>query len=197
MIGIIDYGAGNMDSVLKALDHLGLEARTVVSPEGMGGIDRLIIPGVGSYGSALDRIEERGLRAPIEEWLREGRPLLGICLGMQLLYEGSEETPGRAGFGYFRGTCRRMLSRKVPHMGWNEAALLRPDPLFEGVGGKRFYFVHGYAAYGRGDDVLAVSGHDGEFVAACGRGGVRGVQFHPEKSGPDGLRLLGNWAASC
>lgn len=198
MIGIIDYGAGNLDSVLKALGRLGFEAGTVASPDGMTGVDKLIIPGVGSFGAALDRIMERGLEVPIMDWITDDRPLLGICLGMQLLFEGSEESPDRAGFGFFRGTCRRLLARKVPHMGWNDVEILRPDPLFEDVeNGERFYFIHGYAAFGRGNDALAMSDYDGGFIAAAGRNNVRGVQFHPEKSGPAGLRLLMNWGTKC
>lgn len=199
MIGIVDYGAGNLKSVRKAFAFLGFESAVLESPAGLVGADRLVLPGVGSFGFAMDRLRESGLAVALDGWIRSGRPLLGICLGMQLLTGGSEESPGVPGFGVFGGTCRRYAAGRVPQIGWNSLSPRRPDPLLSGVeDGANFYFANSfYPGPEAGADTLAVSDYHGEFPAVLGRGNIRGTQFHPEKSGRPGLRLLKNWVESC
>jgi len=197
MIGIVDYGAGNLRSVGKALAFLGFESVILDSPDGFAAIDRLVLPGVGSFGYAMDRIRERGLFEPVAAWAAAGRPLFGICLGLQLLSEGSDETPGTPGFGIFEGVCRKFASAKVPQIGWNSFRIRREDPLFAGIrDGEYFYYANSFYLPS-GPGVLAVSDYGIEFPAALERGNVRGTQFHPEKSGPAGLRLLENWVKTC
>ncbi len=197
MIGIVDYGAGNLRSVRKAFAFLGRDAVILDSPEGFSAVDRVVLPGVGSFGYAMDKLRERGLIEGIGTWVASGRPLFGICLGLQLLAKGSDESPGVDGFGFFEGVCRRFPGEKVPQIGWNSVRVLRQDPLFAGIGdGEYFYYANSF--YPPADpDVLAVSDYGIEFAAALGKANVRGAQFHPEKSGPAGLRLLENWAGSC
>ncbi len=197
MIGIVDYGAGNLRSVRKAFAFLGQEAVILDSPEGFAAVDRVVLPGVGSFGYAMDRLRERRLYECIGAWAASGRPLFGICLGLQLLTEGSEESPGVAGFGFFKGVCGRFPGEKVPQIGWNSVRVLRRDPLFAGIrDGEFFYYANSF--YPPVDAAVpAVSDYGIEFAAALGTGNIRGVQFHPEKSGPAGLRLLANWVSSC
>jgi glutamine amidotransferase len=202
MIGIVDYGAGNLKSVRKAFDFLGFESRLVDGAGGLEGIDKLVLPGVGAFGAAARRLRAGGLFDPLKEWLEAGRPFLGICLGLQLLFETSEESPGEPGFALFRGSCRKLRERKVPQIGWNTVtardagdgpALLRGLPAEP-----YFYFVHSYCAAPE-DDRLVVGRTDygGPYPSIAGRGRVWGVQFHPEKSGGLGLRLLENWVREC
>ncbi len=197
MIGIVDYGAGNLRSVRKAFAFLGKDAVILDSPEGFAAVDRVVLPGVGSFGYAMDRLRERRLFECIGEWGASGRPLFGICLGLQLLAETSDESPGVTGFGFFKGVCRRLPGKKVPQIGWNSVRVLGQDPLLAGIrDGEFFYYANSfYPPAGAG--VLAVSDYGIEFAAALGKDNVSGVQFHPEKSGPAGLRLLANWAGSC
>jgi len=201
MIGIVDYGAGNLRSVRKALQFLGFEAAVIAGPENLANADRLILPGVGSFGYAMEQIRARRLFEPLKEWLESGRPLMGICLGLQLLTEGSQESPGAAGFAVFKGNCRRFLARRVPQIGWNSLKILRADGLFSGIReGEFFYFANSYYPAPVDEDVecvLAVSEHGVEFPVSLRKGNVRGVQFHPEKSGPAGLRLIENWVERC
>lgn len=201
MIGIVDYGAGNLGSVRKALQFLGFEATVIAGPEGLSDADRLILPGVGSFGYAMDQIRTRRLFEPLRHWLESGCPVLGICLGLQLLTESSQESPGAAGFSVFKGNCRKFLSGKVPQIGWNSLKIRRVDGLFSGIGeGEFFYFANSYYPAPDNEDtecVLAVSDHGVEFPVSFRKGDVRGVQFHPEKSGPAGLRLIENWVKRC
>ena len=202
MIGIVDYGAGNLRSVRKAFDFLGFESRLVDGAGGLEGIDRLVLPGVGAFGAAARRLRAGGLFGPVEKWLEAGRPFLGICLGLQLLFETSEESPGEPGLAVFRGGCRRLREKKVPQIGWNTVtpgaaaggtALLRSLPAEP-----YFYFVHSYSVAPE-DDSLVVGRTDygGPYPSIAGRGRVWGVQFHPEKSGELGLGLLRNWVREC
>lgn len=189
MITIVDYGMGNLRSVRRALEHLGAEARVTAEPDAIRGATKVILPGVGAFGEAVRRIDMLGLRAPILDHVGRGFPLLGICLGMQLLFADSEESPGFEGLGLFPGTVRRFRgSLPVPHIGWNDARPARPSLLFEDQGGC-YYFVHSY--YAECDAATTATTSYGEtFASAVEHGNVMGVQFHPEKSQHDGLALL-------
>lgn len=145
MIGIIDYGAGNLKSVRKAFDFLHAPNSVVRTAAECRGMERLVLPGVGAFGAAVGQLQERGLFSPLREWLAADRPFLGICLGMQLLLEGSEESPDAKGFGVFHGQCLRFEHGKVPQIGWNELRLTLPHPLFADIAdGTFFYFIHGF-----------------------------------------------------
>ena len=199
MIGIVDYGVGNLGSILNMHRKLRLAAQTVSDPAALAAADRLILPGIGAFDACVTRLRGSGLEPALREAVGRGVPLLGICVGMQMLTDGSEEgslpglnlVPART-VRFQPGTT----DLKVPHMGWNEVYWNASDPLVEGLEqGARFYFVHSY--YVACDDPAhqlgtAHYGHD--FAAAIRRGHVYGVQFHPEKSHRFGLRLLGNFA---
>lgn len=199
MIGLIDYGAGNLKSVVKALVYLGEDAGIIKYPSDLARVDKLILPGVGSFGPAMQYFEHGGWLDPVVEWINNGRPFLGICLGMQLLFDGSEESPGTKGLSVFPGKCRKFQAAKVPQIGWNNISFKKDDPLFFDVpDGEYFYFVHGYhLETGCREVVLAAAEYGLEYPAVIGRGRVYGVQFHPEKSGPAGLKLLNNWRRLC
>ncbi|MGQ9800619.1 MAG: imidazole glycerol phosphate synthase subunit HisH [Candidatus Saccharicenans sp.] len=198
MIGIVDYGAGNLNSVIKAFVYLKLKARVVTSPEDMDGLEKLVIPGVGSFGAALYEMRKRNLYRSVVRWIREDKPLLGICLGFQLLFEKSEETPAETGFSFFKGHCQKIRADKVPHTGWNTVRVVREDQIFEGLNqAEFFYFVHSYAVYSTEEEVLGLTEYGNDFVSVIKSGRIYGVQFHPEKSGETGLRLLWNWWALC
>ena len=199
MIGIIDYGGGNLRSVKKAFDFLGAQSELLVSPVDFKNIECLVLPGVGSFGYAMKRIREKGLYEPIKGWLQSNRPFLGICLGLQLLFESSEESPGINGLGVFKGTCKRFNARKVPQIGWNDILIKKHHSILEGFSsGEYFYFVHGY--YVVPDDnsiVLAQTEYDINYTSIAEKGNILGIQFHPEKSGEAGLKLLKNWVEQC
>lgn len=199
-LAIIDYGSGNLRSVEKALQHAGAEVIRCESPERLETCSAIVLPGVGSFGDCARSLEERGLAAPLREWLAADRPYLGICLGYQILFETSEESPEARGLAHWSGKVVRFPERKdlkVPHMGWNSLKPVGHDPIFDGLSDPAFvYFVHSY--YPDPSDhglVTARSTHGIPFAAACRRGNVRGVQFHPEKSQATGLRMLENFIA--
>ncbi|HEV7605570.1 MAG TPA: imidazole glycerol phosphate synthase subunit HisH [Candidatus Limnocylindrales bacterium] len=200
-IGVVDYGAGNLVSIDQALTAVGAEVQLVREPEALRGIDALIVPGVGAARPAMDRLQSHGLVEPIRAWLAADRPFLGICLGLQLLFETSEED-GAETLGVLPGrTVAIADAPTLPHIGWNQVERTRSHPLFEGIEPAiDFYFVHSYAGAprqgpdGATDDlVLATTEHGGRFTSAVARGSMLGVQFHPERSGRDGLRLLANF----
>ncbi len=199
MIGLIDYGAGNLKSVVQAFVYLGEDIRVMDTPGDFNKVRKLILPGVGSFGPAMTNIQKGGWLEPVLEWLRSGRPFLGICLGMQLLFEASRESPQARGFSVFPGHCRRFQAAKVPQTGWNNVTFKQNNPVFTGIAdGEYFYFIHGYyVAACRPDMVLATADYNLEYPAAVSRGRVYGVQFHPEKSGRAGLKLLDNWRRLC
>jgi len=199
MIGIVDYEAGNLNSVQKAFDFLEKESKILKSPEGWGNIQHLVLPGVGSFGFAMQRIQEKKLKKPLIEWIESGRPFLGICLGFQLLFESSEEFPGIEGLSIFKGTCRRFTGKKVPQIGWNDIHVARSVEWIQEIGnGEFFYFNHSYYVVAEEEEVVvATSCYNVEFTCIAGKGKVYGVQFHPEKSGRTGLKLLQNWAERC
>ena len=198
MIGILDYGVGNLKSIGNALHFLNLKHTLVAKPEDLDVCRALILPGVGSFGYAVGQLQEKGLRVPLEDWLKSGRPLLGICLGLQLLMDSSQESPGAAGLGVFKGSCRKFSRGKVPHIGWNRLSLRRPDNLLAGIQDKEFfYFAHSYYPEPEtveDQKVVAVSHYGREFAAVLREGRACGVQFHPEKSGLAGLLVFKNWS---
>jgi glutamine amidotransferase len=199
MIAIIDYGAGNLRSVQKAFDHLGFHSQVVRSRAELKGAERVVLPGVGAFGRAMEKLKGSGLFDSVEEWLRSGAPFLGICLGMQLLFEGSSESPGVEGFGVFDGTCLPFEEGKVPQIGWNQINLLGGSRLLHGIDdGSFFYFLHGYYVDPRETEtVTATTQYGVRYASVIERENVAAVQFHPEKSGELGLRLLKNWVESC
>jgi glutamine amidotransferase len=191
---VIDYGVGNLFSMSNALRKAGLGVMIVEEPMGLKGSEAVVLPGVGAFGAAAANLEP--FREALEEAVEGGTPLLGSCLGMQLLFERSEESPGD-GLGLLPGEVKRFTGDvKTPHMGWNTVEPLRDSPLLEGVEpGSYFYFVHSYYPEPADPrDTLASTCYGGEFASIVERGTVYGTQFHPEKSGKTGARLLANFA---
>ncbi len=199
-IGLIDYGMGNRRSVFKALEHVGVEVVQSEDPAVLETTDGLVLPGVGAFAQAMGNLRERDLVEPIVGWAREGRPLLGVCLGMQLLFDSSTELGGDDGLGLLAGDVRQLTGApKLPHIGWNLVEWAQASPLVDGLGdGAAFYHVHSLCVHPSGDDVVLGYGAYGErFVTAVASGNVYGVQFHPEKSSSAGLRLLENFTRIC
>jgi imidazole glycerol phosphate synthase glutamine amidotransferase subunit len=199
-VALIDYGAGNLRSVANALQALGVEPRISGGPADMADATHLILPGVGSFGDCMAELATRGLIGPIREWVLAGRPYLGICLGYQVLFEDSEESPGLPGLGLVRGTVRRFADRpglKIPHMGWNSVVPRRPETgTWAGLGKQPyFYYVHSYFPVPADDAVVAAdTDYAGQgFAAAIEQGRLLACQFHPEKSQDAGQRLLRNF----
>jgi imidazole glycerol-phosphate synthase subunit HisH len=194
-VAVLDYGVGNLHSATKALDRAGADVRVVPTVEQAAGAAGLVVPGVGAYGACLSGLASAGGAAAVAGWLEGGRPLLGICVGMQLLFEASEEGPVGDGVGVVPGKIRRLTGPvKIPHIGWDEVAVRPGSRLFAGLGDRtRFYFVHSYAPEPDGDAVAAVCDYGGRFAAAVEHGNLFGTQFHPEKSGRAGLALLANF----
>ncbi len=205
MIAIVDYGMGNLRSVQKAFERVGAEARVVSSPEGMAGAHGVVLPGVGAFAQAMDNLRAAGWVEPIVAACSSGRPFIGICLGMQLLFESSDEMGRHAGLGILPGDVRRFGGDlKVPQMGWNQirirgAGTEDVPPLLRGVpdGGYAFFVHSYYCAPHDPDVVLATTDYGIEFASVVGRGNVLGAQFHPEKSQSVGLQMLDNFARMC
>lgn len=199
MIGIVNYGAGNLHSVHKAFAYLGKDSKILEHPSKLKGIDKLVLPGVGSFGHAMREIEKQNWFLPLKEWLSSDRPFLGICLGMQLLFESSDESPGQTGFSIMAGNCRKFSINKVPQIGWNDIRITKKSAFFEGIdSGDYFYFVHSFHVDPKNKDVIyAETEYGRDYPSIVGRGRVLGIQFHPEKSGDKGLRLLKNWVERC
>ncbi|HXH49517.1 MAG TPA: imidazole glycerol phosphate synthase subunit HisH [Terriglobia bacterium] len=197
MIGVINYGAGNVGSVLRAVQNLGHPAEAVEDAARLQAADRLILPGQGHFGSMMDALESKSLIGPLREQMSSGKPFLGICLGLQALYETSEEAPDRVGFGLLPGDVKRFEGIfKIPHLGWSQLKIRSQDALFEGVPDGSFaYFCHSY--YGPVTaETTAVTEYGQSFAAAVRMGSVFAVQFHPEKSGDVGLKVLENFLKS-
>lgn len=193
MIAIVDYGAGNLRSVKKALDYLGLESLVTRDPEVVRQARKIVLPGVGHF-AATAQLTQWGLRGAIQGAIANGTPFLGICVGMQWLYAGSEEAPDTQGLGIFAGSCSRFLGCvKVPHVGWNSVVAVQPSRLLEGTGTEAFvYYTHSFRAPVC-EGVVGVTEYETTFAAAVEKGNVFGVQFHPEKSAEAGLRILKNF----
>ncbi len=190
-IAVIDYGMGNRRSVEKALAHVGAEAVVSADFDVLRGADGLVLPGVGAFARGMVNLAETGLDALIHERVAAGVPLLGICLGMQLLFESSTELGGASGLGLVPGVVREIDAggRRVPHIGWNDVVLARPSPLLPA--GAPFYHVHSFCAVPAcAADVVGTTEYGERFATVVERGCVHGVQFHPEKSSLDGLALL-------
>ena len=207
MIAIVDYGAGNQTSVRQALDHLGVCCVITDDPDTIVRAAGVIFPGVGAAGQAMSRLRAEGLDRVLHDVVERGIPLLGVCLGCQILTAHSEEDGGTAMLDLAPGNCRRFDPEtreedgtliRVPHMGWNRLRNRRSDLLFAGIPeDAQFYFVHSYYVSTTEELTLASCRYGVDFCAAYGRNGLWGVQFHPEKSGPPGLRLLRNFAGCC
>lgn len=200
-VTVLDYGAGNIRSVAKAFEHEGVSVTLTSDPAVARRADRLVLPGQGHFGQCVGSLEERGLIDAIHEVVTAGRPFLGICVGMQLLYEASEEAPGAEGLGLIPGTIARIpTDRPLPHVGWNAVRFTSramEDPLLLGVAGEEaryFYHVHSYARLRpEPGELLGECEYDARFATIVGGSGVWGVQFHPEKSQESGLRILANF----
>ncbi|MGA8160114.1 MAG: imidazole glycerol phosphate synthase subunit HisH [Acidobacteriaceae bacterium] len=192
-VTVIDYRAGNLTSVVKALRSLGAEVAVTEDPESVQNAERIVLPGVGHF-SATQRLEDTGIKAAVAEAICRKVPFLGICVGLQWLFAGSTEAPECSGLGALSGNCQRFApGRKVPHVGWNSLSIRPESRLLAGVGDGSFaYFTHSYWAP-EGADTVAVTIYGEPFSAAVERGSVMGVQFHPEKSGETGLRVLRNF----
>ncbi len=200
MIGILDYGMGNLKSVTNSLTFLGLESSVIDSVENFNGITHLIIPGVGAFPKAMSSIKDKGYFDPIKTFADSGKPLLGICLGMQLLADKGTEVAETEGLGLIPGTIELMKAEgyRIPHIGWNGINLKRDPGLFEGVKKSAdVYFVHSYHFATKSEEnIVAVTDYGNEFVSivANEKGNVIGTQFHPEKSQKQGLRMLDNFS---
>jgi glutamine amidotransferase len=197
-IAVLDYGIGNLRSAEKALQHVGAQARLVTDPVEVGAADAVVLPGVGAFGACARALRESGLEEPARAALDAGVPFFGVCVGFQLLYEGSAETPGAEGLGVFGGkVCRLPDGVKHPQMQWNQLEVRSPEaaePL-EGLGERPWvYFVHSFAPP-VGEETVAVCDYGGPVAALAVRGNLWGAQFHPEKSGATGLALLANFVA--
>lgn len=202
---IIDYDAGNLRSVQRACREVGLAAEITADPDALAHAERIIFPGVGAAGSAMRSITSRGIDQALKEAIARGTPVLGICLGMQISLDRSEENDQRT-LGLIPGTVRRFRfdrpELKIPHMGWNEVRVVKPHPLLADIEpGDEFYFVHAYYPDpDRSEDVYAVTDYEIEFACALGRDNYFGMQCHPEKSGRVGLQLLrrfASWDGTC
>jgi imidazole glycerol-phosphate synthase subunit HisH len=191
-VAVIDYEAGNLRSIARALASVGAVPVFVAAPVD-DAFDAVVLPGVGAFGAAMRRLRAAGLVDWITRRVASGTPLVGVCLGMQLLYERSEENGDVPGLALLEGSVRRLpQGLKVPHMGWNQLIIRRPSPVVDGVqGGTHVYFVHSYVAEpAQPADVVAITSYGGEFPAIVQRDGITGLQFHPEKSGAAGARFL-------
>ncbi|KRF04537.1 imidazole glycerol phosphate synthase subunit HisH [Paenibacillus sp. Soil766] len=200
MIAIIDYGMGNLHSVSKAVERLGYEAVVTGDPAQILAAEGAILPGVGAFGDAMEHLRETGLGEVVKQYAASGKPLIGICLGMQLLFSSSEEHGEHEGLGLLPGSVVRFRGDyKVPHMGWNRLSYKQSDsPIFKGMEEGHVYFVHSYHVKPeRESDLLAVTDYYQPVTAIVGRDNVYGMQFHPEKSGDNGMQLLGNFLTLC
>lgn len=198
MIAVIDYDAGNIKSVEKALEYLGQDVNVTREKQAILSADRVILPGVGAFGDAMGKLRSYGLEPVIQKVIQQGTPFLGICLGLQLLFESSDETPGVRGLGILEGTIKRIPDReglKIPHMGWNSLTIREGASLFQGIERNPYvYFVHSYYLSAKQEeDVAASTFYSTDIHASVEHGNVFACQFHPEKSGEVGLKILDNF----
>lgn len=200
MIAIIDYGVGNLFSVEKALAALGADAKITSDARTIAAADKIVLPGVGAFGDCMENLTATGLIPTIKDFVKTGKPMLGICVGLQILFEGSEESIGVAGLGLLKGKVRRIQAPvlKVPHMGWNSLTIKSPRQpldLFQGLSEKPYvYFVHSYHAVPQDSSIVtATTEYGSELTAAVAKGNIQATQFHPEKSGDVGLAILKNF----
>jgi glutamine amidotransferase len=199
MVVIIDYGVGNLRSVEKAFEAVGAQAVITGDPEAIREAERIVLPGVGAFGECAQRLRESGLDRLVLEAAEANKPVLGLCVGLQLMFDEGHEFGVHKGLGLMRGRVVRFpeVGPRVPQIGWNQIEELKPHPLVEGLSeGTYFYFVHSYRVEAEyEDDVIAMTDYGVRYPSICGRGSVCGVQFHPEKSQDAGLKLLANFAA--
>jgi imidazole glycerol phosphate synthase glutamine amidotransferase subunit len=194
MIGIIDYGAGNLYSVQKALNYLGLTNAIIRIPNDLAGCNKLLLPGVGHFGSAMERLQAAALLPALKNWLTSDRPFLGICLGMQMLFNTSDEAPGVKGLDFFKGHVRPYTCRPHLQIGWNTVNVIKSSAIWQNTANEYYYYVNGYYVVPVDREiVVGQSDYSGEFTAAVQCGSIWGVQFHPEKSAAAGLELLRRW----
>lgn len=191
-IVIIDYGMGNLHSVSKAVEAVGAVPIVTADKKIIAAAEKIILPGVGAFGDCMKNLQATGLVPELIKHIKSGKGFLGICLGMQLLFESSEESPGVAGLGIFKGAVKRLTTEyKVPHMGWNRLKLKAASPLTAAADGSYVYFVHSFHAVPKDSNIItAVCDYGTEITAAVGRDNIQAVQFHPEKSGEVGLKML-------
>ncbi|HZC19302.1 MAG TPA: imidazole glycerol phosphate synthase subunit HisH [Rubrobacteraceae bacterium] len=195
-VAVVDYDAGNTLSVTRALEKVGARINLTSSPEEVFRADAVVLPGVGAFGDCVRKLRERGMDEACLEAFRIGKPFLGVCIALQVFFESSEESPGVEGLGILPGKVVRFNAEglRVPHMGWNELAVVREHPVLDGLNGEAFYFVHSYYPEPEDpSDLLGKSDYGGAFCAAAGRGSLAAVQFHPEKSSRAGLKLYQNF----
>jgi len=196
-VALLDYGSGNLRSAERALERAGAEVQLTADPDVALEAEGLVVPGVGAFAACMRGIAAVGGGDVVRERLRRGRPVLGICVGMQVLFEtGVEHGERTSGLGVLPGTVTRLEADVVPHMGWNTVQVPDGSTLFEGLQDERFYFVHSYAAREVPDALTTTSEHGERFAAAVERGPLSATQFHPEKSGDAGAALLANWIRS-
>ncbi len=200
MIAIIDYGAGNLQSVKKALDFIGAENIITDDPQVIMSADKVLLPGVGSFGDAMNSMREKNLVETVKQYALSGKPFLGICLGLQLLFEESEESPGVKGLGIFKGKIKKFSSDmglKIPHIGWNSLEIKQKDGIFKNIPENSYvYFVHSYYLHAEDEnDIATVTNYGIDFHSAVGKNNIFATQFHPEKSGDVGLQILRNFAS--
>ena len=202
MIGVIDYGAGNLRSVCNSLKKLSVDCHVVKAPSDLNKIQTMIFPGVGSFGDSSDQLKKQSLFEPIREWIINDRPFLGICIGFQMLFDSSEESPGSEGLGIIPGKVIKFSEQtnlKVPHMGWNKVQIKNlNDPVWQKVDDlTHFYFVHSYFPKPDNPEVSSsTTGYGVDFTSSIRFGNIFGTQFHPEKSQKSGLRLIENFLKS-
>lgn len=200
MIGIIDYGMGNLKSVYNALDYLNVKSKIITTPSEFSGLSHLIIPGVGSFSKAMKNLSEKEFNEPILEFSKSGKQILGICLGMQLLADCGYEPEKTNGLGLIKGEVIKFngIEHRIPHMGWNSINIKKENKLFEGIKKEAdFYFVHSYYFVPENErDILTSTNYGIEFTSAVSKDNITGFQFHPEKSQKQGLKILENFVKS-
>jgi glutamine amidotransferase len=201
-VAVVDYDAGNTLSVMRALEKAGANVDLTPDPERVSAADAVVLPGVGAFGDCMRKLRERGMDEACREAFRTGKPFLGVCVALQVIFEASEESPDAAGLDLMPGRVVRFAvdGLKVPHIGWNELSLVRGHPVLDGLDGEAFYFVHSYYPEpGEARDLIGETEYGTRFCSAAGRENLVAVQFHPEKSSGAGLKLYENflsWAGT-